>query len=147
MNKYSLAINYPIFQQMYKRTMCASVAHYSGSEQSKPGKCRTKPYLCLLTSALLDNTFLVGQRGNIQTGSPQLFFRYLSNKSPFKRQGVRVCVRRGWGSCFKQTLNTEEIMPCQPNGLYPWQASHSILCLGLFSAEEALCSLLIRFPS
>ncbi len=93
MNKYSLSINYPIFQHMYKRTMCASVPHYSHySAQNKPGKCRTKPCLCLLTSALLDNTFLVGQRGNIQTGSPQLFFRYLSNKTSFKRQAVSMCV-------------------------------------------------------
>lgn len=138
MNKYSLSINYPIFQHMYKRTMCASVAHYSHSAQNQPGKWRTKPCLCLLTSALLDNTFLVGQRGNIQTGSPQLFFRYLSNKIPFKKTSC-VCEQWGWWSCFKQTLNTEVIMPCQPDGLCSWEVIHSILYLGLFSAEEVLC--------
>lgn len=98
MNKHYVSINYPIFQQMYKRTMCASVAHYSHSAQNKPGKRRTKPCLCLSTSALLDNTFLVGQRGNIQTSSPQLFFRYLSNKISFRRKAVFVCVcTRGGG--------------------------------------------------
>lgn len=76
---------------MYK-TMSSSVAHYSHSAQSKPSKYTTKPGLYLLTSALLDNTFLVGQRGNIKMGSPQLFFRYLSNKVHFKRQAVCVCV-------------------------------------------------------
>lgn len=109
--------------------------------QNKPGKYRTKPCLCLLTSALPDNTFLVGQRGNIQTGSPQLFFRYLSNKIPFRRQAVCVCAQWGWGGCFKQTLNPEVIMPCQPDGLCSWQGIHSILYLGLVLAKGGLCRL------
>lgn len=53
---------------------------------------QNKALFVCLTSALQDNTFLVGQRGNIQMGSPQLFFRYLSNKISFKRQAVCVCV-------------------------------------------------------
>lgn len=101
------------------------------------GVCRTKPYLCLLTSALLDNTFLVGRRGNIQMGSPQLFFHYLSKKIPgLKTRCVCACAG-GWGSCFKQTLSSQVIMPCHGDVLCSWRATpqHTFF-IGLFSAED-----------
>lgn len=52
------------------KEQCVSVLSTPVGAQIKPRKCRTKPRMCLLTPALLDNTFLLGQRGNIQMGSP-----------------------------------------------------------------------------
>lgn len=72
--------------------MFASVTHYSRptSSQNKPRKSTTKLHLCLLNAAPLDNTFLVGQRGNIQTGSPQFTFQHVCHSMiPIRIQGVQ----------------------------------------------------------
>lgn len=84
MNIYVLSPNElpNLSTEIQKNNVCQCVPTTVALNRVSQGVCRTKPYLCLLTSALLDNTFLVGQRGNIQTGSPQLFFRYLSKKIP-----------------------------------------------------------------
>lgn len=108
---------------------------------------QNKALFVCLTSALQDNTFLVGQRGNIQMGSPQLFFRYLSNKISFKRQAVCVCVsceEKGGGgdSNFKQTLSTDLI--CHVNLMFYalGKSSTAVCCL-----KKVLCLLFERIIS
>lgn len=77
--------------------MFASVARYSHHALIKHGQfSKNKAVFVFLTLALRDNAFLVGQRGIIQTGSPRLFFHYLSNTIPQRGQAVHG-LRRGGG--------------------------------------------------
>lgn len=78
--------------------MPASVARYSHHALIKHGQSsKNKAVFVFLTLALRDNTFLVGQRGIIQTGSPRLFFHSLANTIPHRGQAVYVLGGGGGG--------------------------------------------------